>query len=277
VARNLEFFGPHRGQMNSIMIQPGNIPRVFVTFVHFLFYFFLLYFNDLKLDDGLIKLMFYLVICLISYYYCGILDPGYLDKSLDDAEDLLERDVYLCDECNIYVPLRSKHCKQCKSCVDRFDHHCYFIGGCVGRANHRAYFFYLLAQMLYIGYNFIYTFHFYKEFKDEYIMRNMMVMVMQFIMLVLMCIPFGLFWFHLFLIITNQTTWEVTKRHKISYLMNLNGFSSPFDEGCCFNLKQFCCDMPSGPIDWKIKGNKKKSVDVNMSENLWDNKHYSCC
>lgn len=33
-----------------------------------------------------------------------------------------------CHRCNVYQPLRAKHCNFCVRCVRTYDHHCYWIG-----------------------------------------------------------------------------------------------------------------------------------------------------
>ena len=38
----------------------------------------------------------------------------------------------------------------------------------------------------------------------------------------------------------NSTTWEMTSRHRITYLAELEDDLEPFDAGVCCNLWQFC-------------------------------------
>ena len=44
----------------------------------------------------------------------------------------------------------------------------------------------------------------------------------------------------LFLSSINSTTWEMTSRHRITYLAELEDDLEPFDAGVCCNLLQFC-------------------------------------
>eukprot|EP00887_Chlorella_sp_A99_P002890 scaffold6.g2890.t1 len=50
-----------------------------------------------------------------------------------------------CFTCNIYKPIRSKHCANCDRCVAEFDHCCPAVNNCVGAGNRRAFMGYLLS------------------------------------------------------------------------------------------------------------------------------------
>ncbi|XP_052769685.1 uncharacterized protein LOC128209618 isoform X2 [Mya arenaria] len=60
-----------------------------------------------------------------------------------------------CNECEMYIPPRSKHCKHCKKCILKRDHHCFMVGNCIGFKNQRYFFvlaFYALITGLVGGY-----------------------------------------------------------------------------------------------------------------------------
>ena len=57
-----------------------------------------------------------------------------------------------------------------------------------------------------------------------------------------------LFFFHTYLMVSGQTTWEMASRLKISYLRDLDPPINPFDEGLCRNVCRFLCVL--GTRDW---------------------------
>jgi len=67
---------------------------------------------------------------------------------------------------------------------------------------------------------------------------------------VLLCswLPLCLLIYHSYLIFTNQTTWEFTRRTRISYLKQLTPDVRPFDHGPINNILLICC-VPM-LIDW---------------------------
>lgn len=57
-------------------------------------------------------------------------------------------DLRYCDKCNIYQPIRTRHCHDCGRCTRCFDHHCPWIGNCVGENNRRYFLPFLYFQCL---------------------------------------------------------------------------------------------------------------------------------
>ncbi|XP_028088848.1 protein S-acyltransferase 10-like [Camellia sinensis] len=47
--------------------------------------------------------------------------------------------------------------------------------------------------------------------------------------------------FHTYLVLTNQTTYELVRRRRIPYLRGIPERVYPFSNGACRNLKDFCC------------------------------------
>jgi hypothetical protein len=113
---------------------------------------------------------------------------------------------------------------------------------------------------------------------------------------------FGLCLFQLYLVITNQTTWEALKRHRISYLQDIPEELFPFNQvginlvqayrstlqGILENIGQFI-RMSTAPVNtkWKFRDdivilmneqpNHFRVLEKNPSFNYWNNQYWSCC
>ncbi|XP_042030082.1 protein S-acyltransferase 10-like isoform X1 [Salvia splendens] len=150
-----------------------------------------------------------------------------------------------CPYCNILQPPRAKHCHDCNKCVLQFDHHCVWLGTCIGQGNHCRFWWYICGEtaltlwtcILYIGYlksNIL------KAWWADIILILLLAALsicLIFLMLLLL--------FHSFLIMTNQTTYELVRRRRIAYLRGIPERVYPFNEGVCRNLYLFCCARSS--------------------------------
>ncbi|CAI8588511.1 unnamed protein product [Vicia faba] len=54
--------------------------------------------------------------------------------------------------------------------------------------------------------------------------------------------------FHSYLILTNQTTYELVRRRRITYLREIPERVHPFSKGVCRNIYSFCCSYRFEPI-----------------------------
>jgi len=57
-------------------------------------------------------------------------------------------EVKKCHRCDGPKPSRCHHCKVCRRCVLKMDHHCPFVNNCVGLRNHRFFIMFLLELVL---------------------------------------------------------------------------------------------------------------------------------
>ncbi|XP_022740816.1 protein S-acyltransferase 10-like isoform X2 [Durio zibethinus] len=118
-----------------------------------------------------------------------------------------------CSYCNVEQPPRAKHCHDCDKCVLQFDHHCVWLGTCVGQGNHCKFWWYICeetALCLWTGILYI-----------TYLKANISRAC--------------------YLVLTNQTTYELVRRRRIPYLRGIPERVYPFSKGVCSNLYDFCC------------------------------------
>jgi len=162
-----------------------------------------------------------------------------------------------CEVCRILQPFRTRHCIFCERCVSKFDHHCALIGGCVGELNHRKYWIFLLSQTLLqlwtyaianSGINYVYTktvdvvdnegnpIDYFEE--DNYKRLDYYIyLLIAFLIFVSTIFTGALLLFHTMLILTNQTTWEFTRKDTLSYLRMYPKSYHPFSKGTFGNIK----------------------------------------
>ncbi|SCM21598.1 palmitoyltransferase, putative [Plasmodium chabaudi chabaudi] len=118
-----------------------------------------------------------------------------------------------CIQCDIVQILRSKHCKFCRRCIKTYDHHCPWINNCVGENNRSIFFLYLyfenitifltLRNVTKVAYSLIP--------RSRYIFLFWLV-VLAFILAIFLIIIFFLAFYHTYLCIINETTWENLRR-----------------------------------------------------------------
>ncbi|XP_030523816.1 protein S-acyltransferase 10 isoform X1 [Rhodamnia argentea] len=150
-----------------------------------------------------------------------------------------------CSYCNIEQPPRAKHCHDCDKCVLQFDHHCVWLGTCVGQGNHCRFWWYIFEEtalclwtgILYITY--LKTSISGAWWKDLIMILLLISLVILFIFLLLLLL------FHSYLVLTNQTTYELVRRRRIPYLRGIPEGLFPFSKGVCRNLYRFCCAQSS--------------------------------
>jgi hypothetical protein len=139
-----------------------------------------------------------------------------------DGERVAEKG--LCKKCNIVKPPRAHHCSICRRCVLRMDHHCPFTNCCVGLRNERFFFLWLAGVWAGCLYGVSVSWPPFRlcimqgmmrgveTLSNSDITRCVVMGKTSFIFLpaisvfLFMCILAG---WHLFLILTNQTTIEV--------------------------------------------------------------------
>ncbi|XVF59869.1 hypothetical protein PTKIN_Ptkin07bG0310300 [Pterospermum kingtungense] len=146
-----------------------------------------------------------------------------------------------CSYCNVEQPPRAKHCHDCDKCVLQFDHHCVWLGTCIGQGNHCKFWWYLCEEtalclwtgILYVAYLKVNISR--AWWKDAIMILLLIALSISIIFLLLLLL------FHSYLILTNQTTYELVRRRRITYLRGIPERVYPFSKGVRRNLYDFCC------------------------------------
>ncbi|KAF8406680.1 hypothetical protein HHK36_008771 [Tetracentron sinense] len=206
-----------------------------------------------------------------------------------------------CTYCNIVQPPRSKHCHDCDKCVLQFDHHCVWLGTCIGQGNHCRFWWYIFEETILCIWTFILYITYLKAniarawWKDGIVILLLATLSICAIFLLL------LFLFHSYLVLTNQTTFELVRRRRIPYLrlagpeyweihslwirigasiaivdvspgshLGIPERVYPFSKGICINLYDFCCARSSiysmeplpSPLELEVKSRPYTCCDV---------------
>ncbi|CAM0950361.1 unnamed protein product [Alopecurus aequalis] len=120
-----------------------------------------------------------------------------------------------CETCLRYRLQRSSHCSICNNCVQKFDHHCPWVGQCIGLRNYR-FFFLFIATSTFLCMN-VLIFSWLnvsgeREDNGGSMWKALRKEVYSFVLIIYTSIVVwfvgGLTVLHLYLISTNQTTYE---------------------------------------------------------------------
>lgn len=205
-----------------------------------------------------------------------------------------------CEICNITnLALRSHHCKKCGICVLKFDHHCTFMNVCIGENNHLIFIFFLFSQIIAISFG-LYglfktiTLFLKKNKRSSYFDIPASIFIFVFILLFYFGYCSILFLFHIYLVSTNQTTYEIFHKEKCPYIgifkiernkiLNERGIDveptyayHPFDSGIKNNIKLLVEKLFNNnyKINWEEIYFENLKTN-NIYRNFCDNEYWSC-
>lgn len=209
------------------------------------------------------------IISLLFLFITGCMDPGILPRQQPDEEYLAGRkpksrdltvnghqvSVRYNETCHFYQPPRAHHCSVNDNCIEKFDHHCPWVGTTIGLRNYRFFLLFIFTASLlclYIistGVLAVKLAHDDLE-TDDLKIEEAIEEVPAAIALSAYCLlgflfVGGLSFFHIYLVSTNQTTYE-NFRYSYSRLQN------PYNEGCVQNCwSVWCTPIPRPKVKFR--------------------------
>ena len=121
-----------------------------------------------------------------------------------------------CKHCKIMeLPLRSYHCPTCQRCIRTYDHHSKLIGNCIGENNHFAFILFLFSQSITFILGILGSLK--RYFIQPYFIKIIIILYASIFSFLVSIFSFT-FIFHLYLLFTNQTTYEIFYKENCPYL-----------------------------------------------------------
>ncbi|PHU04769.1 putative protein S-acyltransferase 9 [Capsicum chinense] len=176
--------------------------------------------------------------------------------------------VKYCETCMLYRPPRCSHCSVCDNCVERFDHHCPWVGQCIGKRNYRCFFLFVSSTALLCVFVFSISALYLKLLTDESgniwkaIKVSPAAVALSVYCFIALWFVGGLTGFHLYLIGTNQTTYE-------NFRYKGNNRTSVYNRGCITNfLLLFCSRIEPSKINFRgyVQEEASKPPKSNIQE-----------
>ncbi|XP_044507015.1 probable protein S-acyltransferase 1 [Mangifera indica] len=156
--------------------------------------------------------------------------------------------VKFCETCLLYRPPRASHCSICNNCVQKFDHHCPWVGQCIGIRNYPFFICFISFATILCIYVFVFSWK--NILRQEGSLLTVMTEDILSVILIAYCFVTvwfvgGLTVFHIYLMCSNQTTYE-----NFRYRYDRKG--NPFNKGVARNLEEiFFSKIPPSLINFR--------------------------
>ncbi|KAM3290204.1 protein S-acyltransferase 8 isoform X1 [Capsicum chacoense] len=226
---------------------------ILVIAIVFTIYVFILLFSTSAKDPGIVPRNSHPPEEVLGYDPSASVEAG--SRPLPRTKEVLVNGlpvrVKYCETCMLYRPPRCSHCSVCDNCVERFDHHCPWVGQCIGKRNYRCFFLFVSSTALLCVFVFSISALYLKLLTDESgnfwkaIKVSPAAVALSVYCFIALWFVGGLTGFHLYLIGTNQTTYE-------NFRYKGNNRTSVYNRGCITNfLLLFCSRIEPSKINFR--------------------------
>ncbi|CAN6988856.1 unnamed protein product [Brassica rapa subsp. trilocularis] len=171
-----------------------------------------------------------------------------------------------CGYCHVEQPPRAKHCHDCDRCVLQFDHHCVWLGTCVGQKNHSKFWWYICEESALCIWTLIMYIDFLTNVSKPW-WKNAIIILLLVVLVISLIFVLLLLLFHSYLILTNQSTYELVRRKRIPYMRNMPERVHPFSRGIKRNLYNVCCGndtLDSLPTAYELEDRSRSYTCLDM-------------
>jgi hypothetical protein len=208
----------------------------------------------------------------MGYNPLGVSDGKEGDSRV--PENLSGQGYRWCRTCRVIRPPRSSHCPDCDNCVLRYDHHCPFVNNCVGQRNYH-FFFGFVTCVWCLALLVLPAILWYMTSRDidatidsmvkmerrrgAFTVVSYTLIVLGIIVLLAALASMGLWFYHVFLIATNQTTKEFRRSiDNITEEPTLCASRGPrlFDPWAMVNPHDMLPQLPSEEKPYRKKGRR---------------------
>ena len=183
-------------------------------------------------------------------------DPGYLFPT--PGTHLLGlyetyQSQFICADCRVLRPPRSRHCQCCDRCVEKFDHHCPWINNCVGAKNLGIFFMFIVSTWISLAFCcavsviVIKSGHREKELENvSTVVDKVLAGITAFCSVVFLAPVSYLIWVHFNNFRKNKTTNERFGQKKMMSQSRISKMSYiESDQSYCDNYASMCCNKGS--------------------------------